>query len=675
MFPWLQALLVVIALAAYLAGNAAYDRTPAAWELVAVAALAALLNSIVLGAADHWRRRRRLAQLMPVAAALTATPDQHNAEQARRVVAGTNLAPLWEHVEALAVAYRTALAHIVVLEDKLERTTGGAAPNADDLRHKSVSATHIVVGSSRHRLVARIAPNLNFIATTQALCRFLGRSNSELTARSILDVIHPDDAEALRQSVSESLRDGEAHNVLVRALVPSGPGQPNDERFLQMDVMTCYNEAAQPINLRCHFLDVTDRIQAERELRRITLEMTEANERLRLSHQEMERLKESYRDLYHHAPILYFSLDIDSRLVAFNETFLRHLGYPREQLLNQPYRMLLPPEALAAFLADPGMMQRAGDVETQWVRSDGSVIDVWIGITTIREPGGKFIRSRSAARDVTETNRLAYDLHIKAEELARTNAQLRRTNQELEEFSYVVSHDLKEPLRTLEAFSNFLAADYGPLLGGEGQEYISHLVQASRRLGRLIDDLLTLSRTGRVIHSPRPFEWRPVIDTVLSDLRDLITRKQAKVRVEGELPACLGDPARVMQLLANLISNGLKYNHSPEPEVVVGARRGPAADHVTLFVRDNGIGIDPRHHEQVFRIFRRLHHRDEVEGTGAGLAICRRIVEAHGGRIWIESRAGEGATFLFTLPLVRPGFHFRRAENVFDAEPALPAGR
>src|SRR5205823_11119499 len=156
------------------------------------------------------------------------------------------------------------------------------------------------------------------------------------------------------------------------------------------------------------------------------------------------------------------------------------------------------------------------------------------------------------------------------------NGKLLRINQELEDFTYVASHDLKEPLRTLEAFSQFLAQDYAPALGEEGREYIEHLIEASRRLGALIDDLLTLSRAGRVIHAPRPFAWDEAVDTVKADLHDLFQRKQAVLRIERPLPPVVGDRERVMQLLANLFANGLKYNKSERPEVVLGAR--PDAD-------------------------------------------------------------------------------------------------
>jgi PAS domain S-box-containing protein len=512
-------------------------------------------------------------------------------------------------------------------------------------------------------MVARLAPNLTILATTPSLRQLLARSGADLQTRTFDDLVHPVDAETFRLAMREALRDGESHNVTIRVVV-AGPSAK--ERFLQMDVMTCYDEGGAPVHLRCHFFDVTDRVLAEREV-------STANAELRETNAQLQRLKESYFDLYHYAPVIYFSLDLAGNLIAFNETMVRILGYSREQLLGHPYSNLLTVEGKQAFAARPSMLQRPGEIETQWVKSDGTQIDVWIGTTTIRDATGAFLRSRSAARDVSETKRLARALETKAIELEQANHLLRRINQELEEFSYVVSHDLKEPLRTLEAFSTFLANDYGDVLQGEGQEYIQHLRQASRRLGRLIDDLLTLSRTGRIIQAPRPFTWRPVLDIVLRDLHDLIQRTGAVVRVEEPLPAVSGDPERVIQLLTNLVSNALKY-HQGVPKVEIGAcptekDRG----FVTLFVKDNGIGIDPEYHQQIFRVFRRLHHRDEFEGTGAGLAICKRIVEAHGGRIWVESEMNKGATFLFTLPAaltVRPS---TRSEGR-DVEPALVAG-
>jgi PAS domain S-box-containing protein len=659
-------------------------------QVLVVGMLAGVVAGVSAWSA-RWRYRRWLRRISERMAVLRQNPSPHALRGLEGPATG-ELGPVLAELESLAGSYRNALADLVEARARLEEmqaTHGpppGTAPAGPNPR---AVATHYVVGSSRHRMVARLAPNLHWMAATTPLQEFLGCHVRDLVARSFLEVVHPDDSAFLKQTLHEALKDGEAHNVTFRILLPEaapdakreaaarvtpGGGTPAQrERHLQMDVMTSYTEGGLPLHLRCHFIDVTDRVLTENELRRRTQELSEANDRLRRTNSDLQRLKESYRDLYHQAPVLYFSLDARGRFVACNETMLRALGYRREALLGQPYTRLLPARGRSDFLANPTVFQHPGELETQWVKQDRTVIDVWIATTTIRDEQGAFVRSRSAARDVTDRKRLANALRAKADEVAQANAHLRRVNQELEDFTYVVSHDLKEPLRTLEAFSNFLATDYGSVLGSEGHEYISHLIQASRRLGALIDDLLTLSRSGRVIHAPRPFSWDEAVQTVLADLRDLISRQQATVRVQGPLPPVAGDPERVIQLLSNLVSNGLKYNKNPHPEVVLGfvgdARNetAPAANgaertgeangqpgapaFATLFVRDNGVGIDPMYHDQVFRMFRRLHRRDEVEGTGAGLAICKRIVEAHGGRIWVESEAGQGATFYFTLPL------------------------
>ncbi len=641
--------------------------------LVAVAAGAAAGGLVaVWGRREHHRLLRELAgRLAALREAPTTLPLQPLAE---RGLDPSELAPVVQQAELLVGSYRQALTDLAEARARLEDAEAARRrANGEGDRGPGPAPTHLVVGSSRHRMVARLAPNFHWMAATQPLQQFLGRSGADLVAHSFLDVLHPADVARVGRDLMEALRDGEGHDITFRVLLPEPEGQakappadgapaplvPERERHVQMDVMTAYGENGQPLHLRCHVLDVTARVQTERELLGRTRELSEANDRLRQINQDLQRLKESYRDLYHHAPVIYFSLDGRGRFVAFNETMLRTLGYPREELVGQPYFKLLAPEARAHFLADPGALQRPGEIETQWVQRDGTVIDVWVGTTTSKDDQGGFVRSRSAARDVTDRNRLARALRDKAEELGRANVQLRRINQELEEFTHVVSHDLKEPLRTLEAFSNFLAHDYGSALGPEGQDYINHLTQASRRLGALIDDLLTLSRAGRVINAPRPFSWDEAVGNVLADLHDLIGRKGAAVRVEGPLPPAVGDPERVAQLLGNLVSNGLKYNRGPRPEVVLGAAcprsNGDAQPgFVTLYVRDNGVGIDPAYHEQVFRMFRRLHRRDEVEGTGAGLAICKKIVEAHGGRIWVESEPGRGATFYFTLPAAPP---------------------
>jgi PAS domain S-box-containing protein len=605
----------------------------------------------------HYRRAlselgERVAELRATAVPLPLAP--------RPRPAGAEWAPLLAEVEALADSYRQALAEVVKTQEVLEKFRS-LAGLADAEKGSSYSAVTGQSGFFRSaRLIARLAPNLHWVAATAALQRLLGRPLAELNAHSFLDCVHPEDAPALGPAFREALREGEGHDVTFRLLSRGG-----DARHVRMDVLTRYNADGTPLHLRCHFADVTERVRAERELRLQSARLAEANALLRQSNAGLERLKESYRDLYHKAPVLYFSLDPRGRFAACNDTMLAALGYARDELLGKPYTRLLTPEGARRFVQDPGPYARPGEVEARWVKKDGSVIDVWVRTAPVLDEHGRFVRSRSAAQDVTERNRLANAVRAKAEELQQANERLRRINQELEEFTYVVSHDLKEPLRTLEAFSTFLQQDYAAALGGEGAEHIGHLVGASRRLGRLIDDLLALGRAGAVINTPAAFDLGEVVRVVVADLSDLIHRKGAEVRVAGPLPRVAGDRERIAQLLANLIGNGLKYNQSSPPVVVIGALslvpcpsslaedKGQGTrdkGQVTLFVRDNGIGIAPQYHGQIFRLFRRLHRREDYEGNGAGLAICKKIVEAHGGRIWVESEAGRGATFYFTLP-------------------------
>jgi PAS domain S-box-containing protein len=648
------------------------DLSPSLWLILETTWVILLTAAVGLATAGLVRLRYQnaLRKLAAQVSALRSNPAP------RPPAPATELAPLLGPLDALVASYRKALAELIQARERFEglRTLQERAG-----AEKGFSFSFVHRKESRSRsLVARLAPNLHWMAATPALQQFLGHSMADLNARPFLDVVHPQDAPKLTRIFHKALRDGEAHNVTFRVLPraanavppPEMAGAPNNERHLQMDVQTRYTNEGHPLHLRCHFTDITERVRTDRELRRRSKELAAANEQLRETNRDLEKLKENYRDLYNNAPALFFSLDARGCFVACNDTLAKALGYTRQELHGQSYGRILTPAARTAFLKNPGRFREACEIDVQWVKKDGSAIDVWIRTTPLLDAEGRFLRTRSAAQDVTERNRLLNALVAKGKELEEANAHLRRINQALDQFTYVVSHDLKEPLRTVEAYSRFLLQDYGDQLGGDGRDFINHLVKASGRLGQLIDDLLKLSRAGRVIDTAHEFDVREALHTVLDDLHDLIQRREAVVRLDDSLadsPLVSGDLPRVMELLANLIGNALKYNQNPRPEVVVGATVGEKsmlggqwtvvsekpntfAAQTTFYVRDNGIGINPEHHEQIFGMFRRLHHRDEYEGTGAGLAICKKIVEAHGGRIWLDSEVGRGATFYFTLP-------------------------
>jgi signal transduction histidine kinase len=229
-------------------------------------------------------------------------------------------------------------------------------------------------------------------------------------------------------------------------------------------------------------------------------------------------------------------------------------------------------------------------------------------------------------------------------------AELTRSNADLEQFAYVASHDLSEPLRKVANFCQLLERQYGPQLDDTAREYIGYAVDGARRMQTLISDLLALSRVGRTTASFVDVDTGEVLDEVLALYEDEIAKSGAGVG-HSDLPTVRADPALIRALFENLIGNSLKYHGSEPPLIVVTAAHVRDERRWEFAVSDNGIGIDPQYAERIFAIFQRLHLRDEYGGTGIGLALCRKIVEFHGGRMWLDvSAPGPGATFRFTLP-------------------------
>jgi len=242
------------------------------------------------------------------------------------------------------------------------------------------------------------------------------------------------------------------------------------------------------------------------------------------------------------------------------------------------------------------------------------------------------------------------------EELERRNAELVSTNRELDDFAYIASHDLKEPLRGIHNYARFLVEDYGPLFNEDGRSKLDTLIRLSRRMEVLIDSLLHYSRLGRTDLTLERVSVQEVVEDVLDRLAITLAEQQVDVRVAGPLPTIHADRVHLAEAFANLVTNSVKYNDKPRRWIEIGTREVSRADGdgsrpgLAFYVRDNGIGIQPRHLDSVFRIFKRLHARDEFGGgTGAGLTIVRKIVERHHGRVWIESTPGEGTTVYFTL--------------------------
>ncbi|MFA5862172.1 MAG: ATP-binding protein [Candidatus Thermoplasmatota archaeon] len=235
------------------------------------------------------------------------------------------------------------------------------------------------------------------------------------------------------------------------------------------------------------------------------------------------------------------------------------------------------------------------------------------------------------------------------EEIVAKAAELTRSNTELQQFAYIASHDLQEPLRTVSGSVSRLARRNKDQLDTEGTEYVRFALEGTARMQHLIEDLLSYSRVGTKGATPKPASAESVLVHTLATLQGAITDAHATI-THDPLPMVLADESQLAQLLQNLLGNAIKFHGERPPVVHVGVTREGAF--WRFDVKDNGIGIAPQYHERIFVIFQRLHQRDDYPGTGIGLAIAKKIVERHGGRIWVESAPGEGSTFHFTVPAI-----------------------
>jgi PAS domain S-box-containing protein len=513
-------------------------------------------------------------------------------------------------------------------------------------------------------MIDRLDPRtLRWLTSTPAEQEFLGWTIDELKKKSFLEIVQDDDRRLAKQELRAVLERGEGHGLIYRITTAKG-----ETKAVELNIGVRYGPDRKVLHLRCHLTDVTAKLRDESELKRRTQELTQANDDLRRINRELEQLKDRYSDLYENAPAMYFTVDRRGKFLECNNTLIETLGYSKRYLIGRTVLGLLPASRTPSDSDRLLLPDQAASIEfeTEWARSDGSTIAVWVTGTATFGSEGKIRQVRCVARDVTARRILEAELQVKNERLALANAELSTRNKELDEFTYVVSHDLQEPLRTLIAFSDFLMRDQGDKLDDAGKDYVRYLVDASRRLRSLIQDLLALSRAGKVTADFVTVNLDEIIEVVKADLSELIRSKNAEIQAEFPLPEAWGDRDRIGQLLANLVANGLKYNQSTNPKVEIASKLDDDGRFLTLSIKDNGIGIDPKFHARIFQLFRRLHTREEYEGTGAGLAICQKIVQAHGGRIWVESEPGLGSTFQVRLP--------RAVAGPSPSQPEIPHG-
>ncbi len=353
-----------------------------------------------------------------------------------------------------------------------------------------------------------------------------------------------------------------------------------------------------------------------------------------------------YRGLLEAAPDAMVVVNQEGRIVLVNLQAERQFGYRRDEFIGQQVTIIIPEGFAERLIADglrsaeDALAQRIGTgIELTAQRKDGSEFPIEIMLNPLASADGILVTA--AIRDITERKSAEAYLLQKVEEL-------KRSNEELGQFAYIASHDLQEPLRMVASYTQLLSRRYKGKLDSDADDFIEFAVDGANRMQRLIQDLLAYSRVGTKGRDLLETSSEAAFGQALINLRGAILEGGAEV-THDPLPAVMADEVQLVQLFQNLIGNAIKYQGSGVPKVHVSAARDEAR-RWNFAVKDNGLGIDPKYFTRIFGMFQRLHKRDEFAGTGIGLAICKKIVERHGGNISVESEPGLGSTFRFALP-------------------------
>ena len=335
-------------------------------------------------------------------------------------------------------------------------------------------------------------------------------------------------------------------------------------------------------------------------------------------------------------------IDTDGTIQRVNQAAISLLGYERHELVGRSAGDLFEEGVdVLSLLKQSGLNDIIRRVDTSVVTKDGRHVAVSLSGSVMRDEDGEIQGMVCVAQDITERKRTQEILERQTQELARSNS-------ELEQFAWVASHDLQEPLRMVASYTQLLSKRYKGKLDADADEFIAFAVDGATRMRRLINALLELSRVGTRGKDFEATDCDAIYDRTLVNLQGLVEESGAVV-THDRLPTVMGDVTQLGQLFQNLIANAIKFRGDEQLTVHVGAEQRNG--HWEFCVRDNGIGIDPEYAERIFVVFQRLHGKGDRPGTGIGLSICKKIVELHGGRIWVKSQPDEGAAFYFTLPL------------------------
>jgi len=530
-------------------------------------------------------------------------------------------ATLWMNV-AIAMERDAAgrpLYAVSVLDDITARKHAEEALRESEARYRS---TFELAGSG----IAHIGLDRKFIRANRRLCEILGYPEHELVGKTGRQISHPDDLDVINAQ-RKRLYAGEIDHVRL------------EKRYLRKDGSTVWvafsmvlerDAEGRPAYEIAIFDDITERKRAERALR-------ESEERFR-------SLTQLSSDWYWEQDET-FALRFMSQRMG-EKTGLAASAFIGRKRWDQP-ALNLGDEDWARHRAQ--LERREPFREFEMERANPAGGTRWVSVTgePVYDENGKFRGYRGVGSDVTERKRAEAELHRAHDELAKKAEELERSNAELEQFAYVASHDLQEPLRMVSSYTQLLARRYKDQLPAEAQEFMHFTVDGAARMKQLIEDLLAYSRVGTKGKELVPVSLEAPLKRALTNLRTAIEESGATVSADA-LPTVDADEVQLAQVFQNLIGNALKFRGKAAPRIHVGAAE--QAGEWQISIADNGIGIEPQYFERIFMLFQRLHAMGEYPGTGIGLAICKKVAERHGGRIWVSSTPGAGSTFHFTLP-------------------------